>query len=143
MDLLGRYYVNVLAVSRSGGRTVRRLQAAAIQAGDGLLLRGAETDLSTALTELSLLPLAERTVQLGAKRPLILPAEILATAKIQVALKILPISIAFFVAAFAMVAFRCIPMREAYGALEGPVLVLIAALIPVSEALQSTGGVEL
>jgi len=143
MDLQGRYNVKVLAVSRSGGRTVRRLQAAAIQAGDVLLLRGAETDLSTALTELSLLPLAERTVQLGAKRPLILPAVILATAMILVALKILPIAIAFFVAAFAMVAFRCIPMREAYGALEGPVLVLIAALIPVSEALQSTGGVEL
>ncbi|MBS0295228.1 MAG: anion permease [Proteobacteria bacterium] len=143
VDLQGRFNVKVLAVSRSGGRTVRRLQAAAIQAGDVLLLRGAETDLSSALSELGLLPLAERTVQLGAKRPLILPAVILATAMILVALKVLPIAIAFFAAAFAMVAFRCIPMREAYCALEGPVLVLIAALIPVSEALQSTGGVEL
>lgn len=143
VDLQGRFNVKVLAVSRSGGRTVRRLQAAAIQAGDVLLLRGAETDLSTALSELGLLPLAERTVQLGAKRPLILPAVILAAAMILVALKVLPIAIAFFAAAFLMVAFRCIPMREAYGALEGPVLVLIAALIPVSEALQSTGGVEL
>jgi di/tricarboxylate transporter len=34
-------------------------------------------------------------------------------------------------------------MREAYGALDGPLLVLIAALIPVSETIQSTGGADL
>src|SRR5262249_27537604 len=48
-----------------------------------------------------------------------------------------------FAAAFAMVAVRAIRMREAYAALDAPVLVLIAALIPVSEALQHTGGVAL
>jgi di/tricarboxylate transporter len=31
-------------------------------------------------------------------------------------------------------------MREAYTALDGPLLVLIAALIPVSDAIQKTGG---
>jgi di/tricarboxylate transporter len=34
-------------------------------------------------------------------------------------------------------------MREAYAALDGPLLLLIAALIPVSEAIQTTGGADL
>ena len=34
-------------------------------------------------------------------------------------------------------------MREAYAALEAPVLVLVAALIPVSDAIEKTGGADL
>jgi di/tricarboxylate transporter len=42
-----------------------------------------------------------------------------------------------------MVMVGAIRMREAYAALDGPVLVLIAALIPVSDAIRATGGAEL
>ena len=42
-----------------------------------------------------------------------------------------------------MVFTRSISMRDAYASLDGPVLVLIGALIPVSEALQRTGGADL
>jgi di/tricarboxylate transporter len=41
------------------------------------------------------------------------------------------------------VAFGGLRMREAYAALDGPVLVLIAALIPVGEAIYTTGGADL
>ena len=34
-------------------------------------------------------------------------------------------------------------MREAYAALDGPLLVLVACLIPVSDAIQTTGGADL
>jgi di/tricarboxylate transporter len=42
-----------------------------------------------------------------------------------------------------MIGVGALRMREAYAALDGPVLVLIAALIPVSEAIQTTGGADL
>jgi di/tricarboxylate transporter len=142
-DIQTNYNVKLLAVARSGRRPTQRLKTAAIQAGDILLLHGPESDLPGALEGLGALPLAERAVRLGAKRPLYLPAVILACAMVLVALKILPVAIAFTLAAALMVLFRCIPMREAYGALDGPVLVLIGALIPVSEALQKTGGADI
>ncbi len=107
------------------------------------MLRGPETDLPNALTELGALPLAERTVRLGTKRPLVLPAVILAVAMVAVAFKLIPIAIAFTAAAFMMVLTRTISMRDAYASLDGPVLVLIAALTPVSEALQRTGGADI
>ncbi|HLY80244.1 MAG TPA: SLC13 family permease [Caulobacteraceae bacterium] len=143
VDLQGRFNVKLLAVARSGRRVNQRLRTAPIRAGDILVLRGSETDLSKALTDLGALPLADRAVQLGSRRPLVLPAVILAAAMVCVAVKLLPVAIAFMIAAVAMVATRAISMREAYASLDGTVLVLIAALTPVSEALQKSGGADI
>jgi di/tricarboxylate transporter len=142
-DLQSQYNVKLLALARSGRRVTQRLRTAAIRAGDVLVLRGPESDLPKALTELGALPLAERTVRLGSRRPLVLPVLILACAMVAVAFKLIPIAIAFTAAAVMMVLTRTISMRDAYASLDGPVLVLIGALTPVSEALQRTGGADL
>jgi di/tricarboxylate transporter len=60
-----------------------------------------------------------------------------------VAFKIVPVAVAFFGAAVLMVASGALSMREAYLSLEGQVLILIGALTPLSEAVQSTGGTGL
>jgi di/tricarboxylate transporter len=60
-----------------------------------------------------------------------------------VAVKLAPVAIAFFGAAALMVAIGAIRMREAYAALDGPLLVLIACLIPVSDTIRATGGADL
>jgi di/tricarboxylate transporter len=143
LDLQARFNVKLLAVARSGRRVTQRLRSAPIRAGDVLVLRGVETDLSKAMTELGVLPLADRSVQLGSRRPLVLPALILTAAMVLLALQLLPVAIAFAGAALLMVLTRSISMREAYAALDGTVLVLIAALVPVSEALQKSGGADL
>ena len=38
---------------------------------------------------------------------------------------------------------RAVPLREAYESVDGPILVMLGALIPVSDALRTTGGTEL
>jgi di/tricarboxylate transporter len=143
VDLQNRFNVKLLAVARSGRRPNQRLRSAPIRAGDILVLRGAETDLAHAMRELGALPLVDREVQLGGRRPLILPVLILAGAMVLLALQVLPVAIAFAAAALLMVLTRSITMREAYSALDGSVLVLIGALTPVSEALQKSGGADL
>ena len=142
-DLQSQYNVKLLALARSGRRVTQRLRAATIRAGDILMLRGPESDLPRALTGIGALPLAERTVRLGARRPTLLPVLILACAMVAVAFKMIPIAIAFSAAAVLMVFTRSISMRDAYASLDAPVLVLIGALTPVSEALQHTGGAAL
>ena len=142
-SLQSQYNVKLLALARAGRRVTQRLRTATIRAGDILMLRGPDSDLPKALTELGALPLAERTVRLGGKRPLALPAIILAVAMALVVIKVLPIAIAFTAAAVMMVLTRTISMRDAYGSLDAPVLVLIGALTPVSEALQRTGGADI
>lgn len=142
-DLHGEHGVNLLAVSRAGYRITTALNTVRLRGGDVVVLQGAERSLPGVLKTLGLLPLAEREVRLGGIRRAIAPAVILAGAMILVALKVAPVAIAFFGAAALMVAVGAIRMREAYTALDGPLLVLIACLIPVSDAIRATGGSEL
>jgi di/tricarboxylate transporter len=62
---------------------------------------------------------------------------------ILVALQVVPVAVAFFGAAVAIVAVGAMPIRDAYHAIDAPVLVLIGALVPVSEAVRATGGADL
>ncbi len=55
----------------------------------------------------------------------------------------MPVAIAFFGAAVAMLLIRALTLREAYEAIEWPILVMLGALIPVSDALRTTGGTDL
>ncbi|MDP3405473.1 MAG: SLC13 family permease [Brevundimonas sp.] len=142
-DLYGQHGVNLLGVSRSGYTLMSKLRSARLQAGDVILLQGGEAGLPTALQALDLLPLAEREVRLGSVRRKFLPAVVLAIAMTLVGFGIVPVAIAFFGAAVVIVALGGLKMREAYGALDGPLLILIAALIPVSNAIQTTGGADL
>lgn len=142
-DLHGQHGVNLLAVSRSGFRLSQHLNRVRLRRGDVIVLQGGERTLPAALTALGLLPLAEREVRLGGIRHALAPAVILGAAMVLVAFQVVPVAIAFFGAAVVMIAIGSIRMREAYSALDGPVLVLIAALIPVSEAIQTTGGADL
>ena len=142
-DLYGQHGINLLGVSRSGYELTQHLRTARLQPGDIVLLQGAEQSLPDALKALDLLPLAEREVRLGSVRKRFMPALVLATAMILVGFGVVPVAIAFFGAAVAIVALGGLKMREAYAALDGPLLVLIAALIPVSDAIQQTGGSDL
>jgi di/tricarboxylate transporter len=68
-----------------------------------------------------------------------IPVLILVIAMGSTATGALPVSIAFFAAAVAMVLFRVIPLRDTYAAMDGPILVMLAALIPVSDSLRRSG----
>lgn len=142
-DLHGQYGVNLLGVSRSGYPVTQRLRNARLRPGDIILLQGSEASLPAALGQLDLLPLAERSVGLGGVRKRFMPAIVLAIAMLLVGFQIVPVAPAFFGAAVAILLLGGLKMKEAYQALDGPLLVLIAALIPVSAAIQTTGGSEL
>ena len=135
--------VNLLGVSRSGHRMAGRLATIRLRAGDILVLQGGEQSLPLALQALGLLPLAEREVRLGGVRHALAPVLILAVAMALVATGVVPVAAGFFGAAVLVVAVGALRMREAYAALEAPVLVLVAALIPVSDTVQKTGGADL
>jgi di/tricarboxylate transporter len=59
------------------------------------------------------------------------------------AFQVVPVAVAFFGAAIAMIVLGTLTLRESYEAIEWPLLVLIGALIPVSEAMQTTGATDI
>jgi di/tricarboxylate transporter len=83
--------------------------------------------------------LTEREVALGAKRFGYAPVLALAGAVIAVAFGA-PLPLAFVTAAVAILLLRTMSMSDAYRSIEGPLLVLLAALIPISQSISTTGG---
>ncbi|AOG11529.1 MAG: SLC13 family permease [Alphaproteobacteria bacterium] len=140
LSLVHTYGVNLLAVSRQGKRIRERLGQLTLRSGDVVLLQGLRQQMPSILTELGCLPLAEREILLGTSRNIFIPLAILVVAMGATALGLAPVAIAFFAAALAMVAFGVIPVSEVYRAVDGPILVMLAALIPVADTLRTSGG---
>jgi di/tricarboxylate transporter len=139
LGLFDRFGVNLLAVSRRGTRLRERLSSVALRLGDVVVLQGSPASLPSVLRDLGVLPLAERPILLGSLRSGIVPMLILVAAMGSTATGALPVSVAFFAAAVTMLLFRVVPLREAYAAMDGPILVMLAALIPVSDSLRRSG----
>jgi di/tricarboxylate transporter len=142
LSLYHRFNVNLLAVSRKGQRLTERLTDLTLRLGDVIVLQGARSRMPEILREFGCLPLAERPIMLGSVRRGIVPIVILAAAIGSTALGLIPVQIAFFAAAVSMVLFRAVPLREAYTAVDGPILVMLAALIPVSDTLRTSGATD-
>ena len=143
MALHDRHGMNLIAISRAGHRMSQRLADTAIAAGDVLLMQGREEEMPEEMRALGLLPLAQRKIGLGSVRRALVPLAILGLAMALTAAGLVPVAVAFFGAATLMIASGALPAREATEAVEWPILVMLGALIPVSEALQTTGGTEL
>lgn len=143
MALFQRTGVTLLAVSRRDKRFTERLGEIDLELGDVILLQGDVERLPDLLRDWGCLPLVERKLQLGGVRRLVGPLVVLAAAMASTALGLFPVAVAFFGAAVLMVALRAVPIRDVYGHLDAPMLVMLAALIPISEALRTTGGTDL
>jgi len=134
--------VQVVAVSPQGPRVEGRLRDVAPQVGDILLLRGAEKDIAEAIRDTQSVPLATRAVLFGSPDA-ILPIAMFAAAILIAALGIVPPEIAFGGALLLMLLSRVLDFRAALRELNWPVIVMLAAMLPIGEALHSTGTADL
>jgi len=143
MRLVQRYSVHLLGVSRQGQRLRERVRRLALRAGDVLLLMGPNEELGEAVQRLGCLPLAKRGLQVikREKAGLAVAIFVVAIALASFGLVYLPVALAAVVAAYAVAGI--VPLRELYDSVEWPVIVLLGSLIPVGEALESSGGTAL
>ncbi|HEY0687267.1 MAG TPA: SLC13 family permease [Steroidobacter sp.] len=143
LALHARFKVNLLAVSRSGQRFTERLRDIRLRAGDIIVLQGSLGGMPALLRDLGCLPLATREIRLGSVRRGVIPIAVLAGAMLLAGTGLLPVALAFFGAALLVVLFGSLSLREAYATVQWPLLVMLGALIPVSEAIRTTGGADL
>lgn len=142
IGLHARFGVNMIAISRSGERFTQRLRDIRLRAGDIVVIQGDEKQLPEKLMELGLLPLADRVVSLGSTRKAVMTVSIVLAAVVALAFGLAPVPLTFFAAAVLLIALRCLPLREAYSSIDAPILLMLAALIPVSDTLRSTGATD-
>ncbi|CAB5518306.1 SLC13 family permease [Stutzerimonas stutzeri] len=143
LDLRERHGVNVLAVARQGQRLRQRLGEIRFAAGDILLLQAREDALQSSLNSLGCLPLASRGLSITTPRNVMLASAIFAITLASIAFGLLPAATALVTGALVMILVGLIPLGRVYESIDMPVIVLVAAMLPVGQALETTGGSQL
>jgi di/tricarboxylate transporter len=107
IQLRTRYGINLLAMSRKGKRSVRRLRSVKIKAGDVLLMQGpADAYLRICFAEYGCVPLAERAIRIPDKRMAIAATVVMAAAVGRRGLRLLPAAISFAAGVLVAMALR-------------------------------------
>lgn len=120
-----------------------RIDKVRFAVGDILLLQVSGETLGAACSELGCLPLADRGLRLRRPRRMLLAVAIFAAALALAALGVVPAATALVGGALAMVLVGTIRPRETYESIDLPIIVLLGAMIPVGEALTTSGGAQL
>jgi len=135
--------VAVIGLAREGQLIRKRLRNHSFAVGDVLLLQCEKAFVNDMLTELNLLPLAERGIQMGQQRRVVIALAIFIAAIIIGALKLMPMAGAFIVAIIVYSVMGFLPGKDVYRNVDWPIIVLLGAMIPVGRALESTGATDL
>ena len=142
MHLRSRYGLNLLAVAREGRRPRARLRTLKIKSGDLLLMQGPADVLADFANDTGCVPLGERDLRIPDARMAVLSTAIMGGAIGLVTFGILPAAASFALGVLASMVLRTVPPREVYTAIDWPVIVLLAALIPVAGAMEQTGAAD-
>ena len=143
LQLLSRHGVTLLGVSRQGKRFSERVMELEIRAGDILLLLGSADRLDDVARWLGALPLAQRGLEVTQRRKAGLAVLIFAAAVTLASTGVMYLPIALGIAVALMVLTGIIPLRQAYDAVEWPVIVLLGSMIPIGVAMESSGATAL
>ena len=138
-----RYGLNLLALSRQGQLSMKRLRTVSLKSGDLLLMQGSPDAILEFGADNGCVPLAERELHIPDRRKAWKASIIMGLVVGCAASGLLPVAISFAFGVLASMALRTVPPRVVYEAVDWPVIVLLGALIPVAGAMESTGTAEL
>jgi di/tricarboxylate transporter len=143
IQIRSRFGINLLAISRQGRRSIRRLRSTAISAGDVLLMQGPADALGGFANQFACAPLASRSIRIPDKGKALTGSAVMALAIAGAAFGLLPAAVSFALGVLLYMVLRIVPPRQIYQAVDWPVIVLLAALIPVAGAMATTGAADL
>lgn len=142
LRLRTRYGLNLLAVSREGHPPRTRLRTLKLKSGDLLLMQGPGEVMADFVNDTGCVPLGERDLRIPDKTRAIIAGAIMVAAVAIVTAGMLPAAAAFTLGVIASMLLRTVPPRQVYTAIDWPVIVLLAALMPVAGAMEATGAAD-
>ncbi|UAW98806.1 SLC13 family permease [Halopseudomonas nanhaiensis] len=143
LQIRTRFSINLLAISRKGHRSIRRLRWTTLQAGDVLLMQGLPEAISGFANEFHCVPLAQRPILIPDGRKASLALGIMAAAVLLAAFDVLPVAVAFTAGVLLFMLTKAIPLRQVYESIDWPIVVLLGAMFPLANAMADTGAADL
>ncbi len=141
-QLRTRYNANLVAVSRKGISSTKRLKMFKFNRGDVLLLQVPRASLKDTYSKMRCLPLAERNVDMNIDTSVknqYITLGIFIVSILASTFGVFPVQISFSLAALLLVILNIITPREFYDAIEWPTIIMIGSLFALGAALQSSG----
>ena len=141
LRLRRRYGVYPLAVHRRNQNIGRQLDDVIVRVGDTLLLEGAEEDIQRLAVDEGLVDLSAPTDRPYRRRHAPIVFGVLAGVVILSALGVASIFMLAVIGVAVILLTRCIDAEEAFGFVDGRLLVLIFSMLAIGAALESSGAV--
>ena len=133
----------LMAVARQDKPIHKRLDKIIFSVGDVLLLQGNSDYLKESIRSLQLLPLEQRDIEIGLFSKVALSLLIFFSSITLSIVGILPTTLSFIIAILLYIFTGILPVRQLYDKIDWPIIVLLGSMIPVSNALETTGTSQL
>src|SRR5690625_509510 len=143
LRLRSQYQINLLAISRQGKRLRRRPRITPLRTGDVLLLQGPVESTAAFAQNSGCAPLATRELRVPNRRNMGIASAVMGFAVISAALGWWSVALSFVFGILLLLLFKVIAPRNLYRGVDWSVVVLLAALIPVAQAIEQTGAASL
>ncbi|MBI4482307.1 MAG: anion permease [Acidobacteria bacterium] len=137
-----RFGVSVLAIYRKGHALAAKLASLRLRVGDVLLLQGRAKQFESIAGNPDLWVLEEMVHVPFRRQKGVYAIVVLLMAVTAGGFKLLPLSIAFLLAALAAVLWKCITTEEAYGFVDWRLLILIGGMTTFGLAMEKTKAAE-
>ena len=133
----------LIAVARQDKPIHKRLDKIIFSIGDVLLLQGNSDYLNESIHSLQLLPLEQRDIEIGHFSKVALSLLIFFSSITLSIAGLLPTTLAFIIAILLYIFTGILPVRQLYSKIDWPIIVLLGSMIPISNALETTGTSQL
>ena len=135
--------LTLMAVARQNKPLHKRLGNMTFKIGDVLLIQGRAEDMGSNISLLGLLPLAKRELDIGSVSKAGKASLIFMGAISLSVFNIFPTTVSFMLAILIYIFSGLLPVRDLYSGIDWPIIILLGAMIPLSDALVSTGTTQL
>ena len=143
IPFLQRLRVRILGVSRFRHLPGPTLSESRIRAADRLLVEADEANIGRLRANTGLIGVAMTSITAFRRRRAWIAILVMASAVFLSAMGVMSIGIAAFIGVAVVLLTRCIDASEAWGSIDGDVLILIFAMLAVGAALEQAGTVAL
>jgi len=137
-----RFGVNFLGLFRRDHNLYQPLAQTIFWPNDILVFNGRTDSLQETIDALQLLPIAQPENNLGRRSSAILTSLLLILAIALATTQIVPLSVIFLTTALLLILLNIVTLRQAYNSIDQTVLILIAGMLTLGEALQTSGAAQ-
>lgn len=143
MRLRRRYGVYPLAVHRKNQNIGRQLDDLVVRVGDTLLIEGAPEDIQRLAQDMNLLDVSKPSDREFRREHAPIAIAALVALVVLAGFGVAPIFLLAILAVAVVLLTRCIDADEAFGAVDGRLLVLIFSMLAIGAGLENSGAVKL